>query len=82
MSSQGSSGRGAPALAALLQVPTRLLSDAVLGLADLAGSVPVALDAGDVAIVAVLGGVVAAAVAGQRARRRMLRERALVVPPR
>ncbi len=71
----------APALAGFLQVPTRLLSDAVLGLADLAGGVPVALDAGDVAVVAVLGGVVAAAVAGQRARRRMLRERALVVPP-
>lgn len=72
----------APALAALLQVPTRLLSDAVLGLADLAAGVPVALDAGDVAAVAALGGVVAAAVAGQRVRRRMLRERALVVPPR
>jgi competence protein ComEC len=71
----------APALASLLQLPTRLLSDAVLGLADLAAGVPVALDAGDVAIVVALGGVIAAAVAGRRVRRRMLRERALVVPP-
>ena len=35
----------APGLARLLQVPTRVLADAVLGIADLAARVPLALDA-------------------------------------
>jgi competence protein ComEC len=71
----------APRAAALLQLPTRVLSQALLGIADLAGSAPVPLDAGDV--VAVVAGALIAggAVLAWRARRRMLRERALVVPP-
>ncbi|MEX2254815.1 MAG: ComEC/Rec2 family competence protein [Acidimicrobiia bacterium] len=72
----------APALAELLQVPTRVLSQALLGLADLTGSVPLAVDAGDVATGGAAALVGVAAVVVLRARRRMLRERALVVPPR
>jgi competence protein ComEC len=72
----------APGLSELLQLPTRVLAQALLGLADLAGRVPASLDATDL----VLGGagavVAASTVAVRRRHRRMLRQRALVVPPR
>jgi competence protein ComEC len=70
-----------PALATALQWPTRVLADAVLGLADAAARVPVAV--GPALIGAGVGvGLVAAAVAASVRRRRMLRRRALVLPSR
>jgi competence protein ComEC len=72
----------APALSALLQLPTRVLSQALLGLADLAGTVPASVDAGDLALGGAGALVAALTVTACRRHRRMLRERALVVPPR
>ncbi len=70
-----------PVVATALQWPTRVLADAVLGLADAAARVPVAVDA--VAIGAgVAVGVVILAFAALTRRRRMLRRRALVLPSR
>jgi len=71
-----------PALADLLQTPTRVLAEAMLGLADLASASPASLDARDLAIVGAVIVLVVGAVIAARAGRRMLRERALVVPPR
>jgi competence protein ComEC len=72
----------APSLSALLQLPTRVLAQALLGLADLAGSVPASMDATDLALGGACTVVLALSVTVCRKRRRMLRERALVVPPR
>jgi competence protein ComEC len=72
----------APPIAALLQVPTRLLAEGVLGIAALSSNTPLAIDTrGAVAIVA-LSVAVIVLVAVLRRRRRMLRERAVVVPTR
>lgn len=66
----------APAVAALLQWPTRVLADAVLGVADAAARVPIAVGPGTVGLgLVLLAGVIAA-------RRRMLRRRAMVLPSR
>jgi competence protein ComEC len=72
----------APGLAALLQLPTRVLAQALLGLADLAASTPVSLGVAQVAGIGAGALLVAGSVAAWRGSRRMLRERALVVPPR
>jgi competence protein ComEC len=71
----------APALSAVLQLPTRVLAQALLGLAALASSVPASLDAVDVTVGAAAIVLAAATVVVRQKRRRMLRERALVVPP-
>jgi len=65
-----------PPAATVLQWPTRLLADAVLGIADAAARAPVAVGAGPLAV----GGVVAGAMILRH--RRMLRRRALVLPSR
>lgn len=70
-------GRSVPGVAALLQAPTRVLADAVLGIADAASRVPVALDA---PTALTLCAVIGIAVLARRGR--MLRRHALVVPPR
>jgi competence protein ComEC len=72
----------APPLAAALQVPTRLLAEGVLGLADLASRAPLAVDARGAALLAAGLAVVVVAVAVLRRRRRRLRGRAVVVPTR
>jgi competence protein ComEC len=72
----------APALTGVLQLPTRVLAQALLGLADLAGSAPVSVGGRELAFAAMGALLVAAAVAVRRRRRRMLRRRALVVPSR
>jgi competence protein ComEC len=70
-----------PPLAAALQWPTRILADAVLGLADAAARVPIAVGAGTIAIgVSISGTAVGVTVLVRR--RRMLRQRALVLPSR
>jgi competence protein ComEC len=70
----GRAGRG---LTTMLLLPTRLMADGVLGVADAAGRVPLAID---LPTGLVLG---AAGVLLVLARpRRMLRRHALVVPPR
>ncbi len=70
-----------PALATALQWPTRMLADAVLGLADAAARVPVGVGAVRLAVGAGTGLVGLVCVALVR-RRRMLRRRALVLPSR
>jgi competence protein ComEC len=73
----GGTGSVAPGLATILQAPTRLMADAMLGIADAAAHVPVALDVhGALA----LGALVLVVAIAQRGR--MLRRDALVVPPR
>ena len=73
--------RRVPPAAAALQWPTRVLADAVLGLADAAARVPVAVGARSGGIVAgIVGGIVA--VRFMVRRRPMLRQRDLVLPPR
>jgi competence protein ComEC len=67
----------APGLARLVQLPTGVLADAVLGIADAAARVPLVLDTRSAVVV---GAVVA--IAAIRRRPRMLRRDALVVPPR
>ncbi|MEX0664787.1 MAG: ComEC/Rec2 family competence protein [Acidimicrobiia bacterium] len=70
-------GPAIPGLAATLQVPTRFMADAMLGIADAAAHVPFAVDVrGAVA----LGAFVLVAAIARRGR--MLRRDALVVPPR
>ena len=77
-----------PAAATALQWPTRVLADAVLGIADAASRVPVAVGAPFVGIVLAAAAVAAVIVAvamgvmGRVRRRPMLRRRALVLPPR
>jgi competence protein ComEC len=73
----GGTGSVAPGLATILQAPTRLMADAMLGIADAAAHVPVALDVHGALALGALVLVVAIAQ-----RRRMLRRDALVVPPR
>jgi len=72
----------APGLAEALQLPTRVLAQALLGLSDLAAAVPVSLDLKGAVAVLGAGATALGAAAAWRATRRMLRERALVVPPR
>lgn len=70
-------GPAIPGLAATLQVPTRFMADAMLGIADAAAYVPFTVDVrGAVA----LGALVLVAAFARRGR--MLRRDALVVPPR
>jgi competence protein ComEC len=66
-----------PPAAAALQWPTRVLADAVLGLADAAARIPVAVGAVSCVIIGVIIAVRFAA-----RRRPMLRRRDLVLPPR
>jgi hypothetical protein len=72
----------APPIAALLQLPTRLLAEGVLGLAALASNAPIAVDATGAAALGAAGIAVAGTAVVLRRRRRMLRERAVVVPTR
>jgi competence protein ComEC len=72
----------APPIASLLQVPTRMLAEGVLGLAALASEVPIEVDAAGALALAALVTMVGVTVAALRRRRRMLRERAVVVPTR
>ena len=67
----------APAVARVLAIPTRLLADAVLGIADAASRVPVALDVRATAVIGVSVGLFALA-----RRTRRLRRHAPVAPPR
>ena len=67
----------APGLARLVQLPTGVLADAVLGIADAAARVPVMLDTRTAVVLALVVGI-----AVIRRRPRMLRRDALVVPPR
>jgi competence protein ComEC len=71
----------APPIASLLQAPTRVLAEGVLGLAALASEVPIEVDATGALTLAALVAPIGAAAALRR-RRRMLRERAMVVPTR
>jgi competence protein ComEC len=66
-----------PGVGALIQVPTRLMADAMLGIADAAAQVPVAID---LPTALALGGVAVVAVLARHGR--MLRRDALVIPPR
>ena len=70
----GRAGRG---LTTMLLLPTRLMADGVLGVADAAGRVPLAIDLRTALGLGALGALVALA-----RPRRMLRKHALVVPPR
>lgn len=70
-------GRAAPGVATVAQVPTRMLADAMLGVADAAARVPLAIDVRGAVVLALIAAPVV--VAG---RARMLRRHALVVPPR
>jgi competence protein ComEC len=72
----------APTLTVVLQLPTRVLAQALLGLADLAGSVPASVGAIELAVGGAGTLVLVVTVAVRRRHRRMLRERALVVPSR
>ncbi len=67
----------APALAAVLQAPTRLMADGMIGIADAASRVPFTVD---LRAAIVLGMVAVVTVVARH--RRMLRRDALVVPPR
>lgn len=67
----------APGLASMIQIPTRLMADGMLGIADAAARVPFSLDLRGAVV---LGVIVGLAVAARH--RRMLRRDALVVPPR
>jgi competence protein ComEC len=67
----------APGIARLLQLPTHVLADAVLGIADAAGRVPVALDLRATAALAAVGALIALARLPRR-----LRRHAPVAPPR
>lgn len=70
----GRAGRG---LTTMLLLPTRLMADGVLGVADAAGRVPLAIDLRAALALTAIGAL------GALARpRRMLRRHALVVPPR
>jgi competence protein ComEC len=66
-----------PGIVGALQLPTRLMADAMLGIADAAARAPVTLDAPGMLLVTLL---VVVAVLAKRGR--MLRRHALVVPPR
>jgi len=70
-----------PPAAAALQWPTRVLADAVLGLADAAARIPVAVGAVSCMVIGAMIGVTIAVRSGAR-RRSMLRRRDLVLPPR
>jgi competence protein ComEC len=72
----------APPLATALQMPTQLLAEGVLGLADLASTAPLAVDARGAAVLAATTTLVASGVTVLRRRRRRLRERAMDVPTR
>jgi competence protein ComEC len=72
----------APPLATALQAPTQLLAEGVLGLADLASTAPLAVDARGAAVLAATAAVVVAALAVLRRRGPRLRKRATDVPPR
>jgi competence protein ComEC len=67
----------APGLASMIQVPTRLMADGMLGIADAAARVPFALDLRAAVALGLGAGLVVLA-----RHRRMLRRDALVVPPR
>jgi competence protein ComEC len=74
-----------PPAAAALQWPTRVLADAVLGLADAAARIPVAVGPVSGGIIAVIIALIIGRIIAVRfaARRRpMLRRRDLVLPPR
>jgi len=70
-----------PPAAAALQWPTRVLADAVLGLADAAARIPVAVGPVSGGIIAVIVALIIAVRFAAR-RRPMLRRRDLVLPPR
>jgi hypothetical protein len=63
-------------------MPTQLLAEGVLGLADLASTAPLAVDARGAAVLAATTTLVASGVTVLRRRRRRLRERAMDVPTR
>jgi competence protein ComEC len=67
----------APGLVRVLQLPTQILADGVLGIADAAGRVPIAIDLRATIALAAVAGLAFLATRG-----RMLRRHALVVPPR
>lgn len=66
-----------PRATAILQLPTRLMADAMIGVADAAAKVPLSLNTRSAALLAL---IIALTVTARRAR--MLRRHALVVPPR
>ncbi len=70
-------GPALPGAAAAAQVPTRLLADGVLGVADAAARLPLAVGPREVA-----AGIGLGALAALARQARMLRRHALVVPPR
>jgi competence protein ComEC len=72
----------APSLARLLQLPTRVLAEAVMGLARLAATTPLAVDARGALGLGAAACMVVALVAVVRTHRRNIRARAMVVPPR
>ncbi len=63
----------APPLATALQVPTQLLAEGVLGLADLASTAPLAVDVRGAAMLAAAAAVVVVAVAVRRRRGHLTR---------
>jgi competence protein ComEC len=67
----------APALVPIIHLPTRVMAEAMIGIADAAARVPIALD---VPAALVLLAITGTLVSARRAR--MLRRDALVVPPR
>jgi competence protein ComEC len=73
-------GAGVGAVARLVQEPTRLLADAILGVADAASRVPVAVDARAAVALGAGGGIVA--LTGWVRRRRRLGPDALVLSTR
>ena len=66
-----------PGLGALIQAPTQLMADAMLGIADAAARVPIAID---LSTALMLGAVATVVVLTRHGR--MLRRDALVIPPR
>lgn len=73
----------APDLAGALQWPTEVLAEAILGIANLTSQIPIDLSLPAVGVGLVIGGLFALGRSALRAlRRRMIRERELVLPSR
>ncbi len=71
-----------PSLVSVLNAPTRLLADGMLGIADLASRAPLTVDVRGVIGFVAIAALAAAVVLGRMLRRHAPTDAALVVPPR
>jgi len=71
-----------PSLVSVLNAPTRLLADGMLGIADLASRAPLTVDVRGVIGLVAIAALAAAVVLGRMLRRHAPTDAALVVPPR